>query len=153
MNLGGLDMNGNGIRRWFLLGALASAAALTPACEQKGIPKEGSDYEGVANEGQGPETVGESPATGGSGASEPSPSSIRPATPDKASGAQGNPGGIGAPGYSTPREGTETSDLYRQEPLKEKTLEGLRSPDKTEAPSGDHGSRGATPAIQSDPSR
>ncbi|ADO69082.1 hypothetical protein [Stigmatella aurantiaca] len=131
-------MNGNGIQRWVLLGALASAAALTSACEQKGIPKDSSVYEGAANEGKGSDAVGEPPATGGSGMAEPPPSSIRPATPDKASGAQGNQSGIGAPGYSTPREGTETSDLYRQEPVKGESLGERHAPDKTELPAGAH---------------
>lgn len=80
-------MNNRGIRRWALLGALVSSALLAPACEKK-MPKEGSDYEGVANEAQKNEQL---PATGGSG--------LQGQEPQQS---------IGAPGDVDPRELPQT---------------------------------------------
>lgn len=77
-------------RRWLLLpGALAAAGLLGTACErEKPLPRTGSDYEGVANEAQPLESfVPDQPG------------------PQDRSGAQGSQGGIGAPGFTTPREG------------------------------------------------
>ncbi|HYH96862.1 hypothetical protein [Hyalangium sp.] len=88
-------MNDRGIRRWTLLGALAAAALLTPACDRQ-WPREGSEYEGLVNEGQknerSPSPIADPQApqelgTGGSGFLQ-----------------DGTSADIGAPGYSTPRE-------------------------------------------------
>jgi hypothetical protein len=112
-------MNGKGIRKWGLLGALAAAAALAPACNDKGQIKEGTDNEGVANTSQPLDSFQDQSATGGAGAA----GVTAPTPPNEASGAQGNPGGIGAPGFSSPREGTAGSDLYRNEPVRGESLD------------------------------
>lgn len=122
-------MSDRGFRRWVGLGVLASAMVFGAACnkgaEQPGesgraLPKEGSNFEGHANEAQPVESFGQGqqPATGGSGQQQgqpmrqTQPPGQQPASPgaaqrlgsEEASGAQGRQGGIGAPGYSTPQE-------------------------------------------------
>lgn len=107
-------MSDRGIRRWALLGALVSTALLAPACERQ-VPKAGSDYEGVVNEGQKNEQLprpnaqpqgAQQPATGGSGLQ-----------------GQGEQQPIGAPGYSAPRELPQTDQGY-SEPNPAKTEPG-----------------------------
>lgn len=83
-------MNNRGIRRWALLGALASATLLAPACERS-VPKEGTRNEGLVNEAQKNERLPaeQQPATGGSGLQQQQ---------------QGADSRIGAPGFSEPGE-------------------------------------------------
>ncbi|SEL25005.1 hypothetical protein SAMN05444354_10519 [Stigmatella aurantiaca] len=127
-------MNGKGIRKWGLLGALAAAAALAPACNENGRIKEGTDNEGVANTSQPLDTFQDKSATGGSGAAD----ETAPAAPHEATGAQGNQSGIGAPGFSSPREGTEGSDLYRDEPVKGESLHERKPSREIEGPGADN---------------
>lgn len=104
-----MHMTDRNIRRWALLGALVSAALLTPACDWK-IPKEGTDHEGVVNEAQ----------------KVPGPSASQPeAQPDQQRGIggsgsqqqqaaqpqQGLQRPIGAPGYSSPNDSPLISPL------------------------------------------
>jgi len=86
-------MNHRGIRRWALLGALASAVLLAPACERS-VPKAGTDNEGLVNEAQDNERLPaeQQPATGGSGLEQQ----------------QGVDSRIGAPGDIDPRELPQT---------------------------------------------
>ncbi|MBN1204952.1 MAG: hypothetical protein JXB05_08505 [Myxococcaceae bacterium] len=106
-------MDDRGIRRWALLGALASAALLTPACETKELPRaRGAGYEGVANDAQDlssfiDERQEQQPATGGSGRAQGE-------DPSAVMGVQGFQGGIGAPGYSTPREPAPSDQFYSE---------------------------------------
>jgi hypothetical protein len=104
------------IRRWALLGALVSTALLTAACDRK-IPKEGSNYEGVVNEAQNVETPGRGqqdgqpprlePGIGGSGEQQQ-----QDAAQANDANLNGQPlQGIGAPGYSSPREDPRISPL------------------------------------------
>jgi hypothetical protein len=93
--LEGVHMNDRGIRRWALLGALAAAALLTPACDRQ-WPREGSEYEGIVNEAQKNERS-------------PSPLPEPQASQEQGTGGSGflqdgTPADIGAPGYSAPRE-------------------------------------------------
>jgi hypothetical protein len=105
-------MNDGHIRWWALLGALASAALLMPACK---FPKEGSDYEGNPNEAQknellpNPHEQGEQSGTGGSGFQLQQ---------------QVNPEGIGAPGDSAAHADLRISPLGKEEPWPRKTEEG-----------------------------
>ncbi len=109
-------MHQGGFRRWLLLpGALAAAALLGTACERGSRPNTGGEYEGVANEQQSIESFGgqqQAPATGGSGqhqGAQPAPDEFNrpqqlPPGQESRTGPQGSPGGIGAPGHSTPEE-------------------------------------------------
>lgn len=112
-------MHQGGFRRWLLLpGALAAAALLGTACERDSRPSTGGEYEGVANEQQSIESFGgeqQAPATGGSGqqgqhqGAQTSPDELNrpqqvPPGQEDRQGPQGSPGGIGAPGHSTPQE-------------------------------------------------
>ncbi len=120
LGFGGMDMTDRHIRRWALLGALVSAALLTPACDRR-IPKEGSDYEGVVNEAQKVETRGggqqgaQPPATGGAGLQQQQQGGAQPndvnlfRQQQLALARQGQQQAIGAPGYSSPRESTRIS--------------------------------------------
>lgn len=99
-------MNDKGIRRWALLGALASAAVLAPACDRK-WPEAGTDYEGRANDAQDLESFvneeqGQQPATGGSGVQQEQQREVDPR--------------IGAPGYSDPRELPQTDQGFELPP-------------------------------------
>jgi hypothetical protein len=120
-------MSDRRIRRWALLGALVSTALLTQACEQRqgtqesrqGWPKEGSDYEGVVNEGQkneGPDAIqqGEQqPGTGGSGRSQQQ-------DPRTLAQQQGGQQPIGAPGVTAPLENPDVGK-NQLEPVPRKT--------------------------------
>jgi hypothetical protein len=123
-------MNGKGIRTWGLLGALAAVTALGTACNENGRIKEGTDNEGVSNTSQPLDTFQDSSATGGSGAA----GQTVPAAPNEKMGAQGHQGGIGAPGFSTPRESTEGSDLFHDEPVKGESLDERNPDHKIEGP-------------------
>ncbi|SEU24746.1 hypothetical protein [Stigmatella erecta] len=127
-------MNGKGIRKWGLLGALAATAALAPACNENGRIKEGTDNEGVANTSQPLDTFQDKSATGGSGAA----GQTAPAAPNEVMGAQGHQGGIGAPGFSSPREGTEGSDLSHDEPVKGESLDERKPSREIEGPGADN---------------
>jgi hypothetical protein len=111
------------IRRWALLGALVSTALLTAACDRK-MPKEGSNYEGVANEAQNVETPGSGqqdgqpprlePGIGGSGEQQQQDAAqVNDANLNgQKQAAQPQQQAIGAPGYSSPRENPQVSPVY-----------------------------------------
>lgn len=100
-------MNERGIRRWALLGVLASAALLAPACERE-FPQTGSDFEGRANEAQDLESFVDEeqgqPATGGSGLQQQQQQQ-REVDPR-----------IGAPGDIEPRELPQTDQGFEVPP-------------------------------------
>jgi hypothetical protein len=104
-------MDNRGIRRWALLGALVSAALLTPACDTKERPQAaGGRYEGVANDAQDLSSFvdeQQQPATGGSGQAQGE-------DPSTFMGSQGRQDGIGAPGYASPRELTPSDQFYSE---------------------------------------
>jgi hypothetical protein len=111
-----MDMSNRGIRRWALLGALASGALLA-ACEKQNPPpreldtwpKTGvNEREGRVNDAQDIDTFGpEQPARGGSGfEQEPPPPSQQ----------RQEPGVQGAPGSTTPREDGRGAEVLRDGP-------------------------------------
>jgi hypothetical protein len=117
-----MNMSNGAIRRWALLGALASGALLTGACERQNPPPRELDTwpktgveerEGKVNQGQPIESFGEEqqeqqPSTGGSG-SQQHPSQSEP---------------LGAPGYTTPREDGDGAEVLRDAQTEERNTEG-----------------------------
>ncbi len=117
-------MSNRGIRRWALLGALVSAAVLSPAC-QRTVPQEGTENEGLANDAQQNETLpdAQQPATGGSGFEQQQP--------------QGDDAKIGAPGYTEPRELPQTDqgvELPPPDQHEQNTHSYRRGEEKGESP-------------------
>ncbi len=117
-------MSNRGIRRWALLGALASGALLS-ACEDRNQasreldtwPKTGVEQrEGNVNQGQPLESFGDpqpeqQPATGGSGQAQPGLGSQGNAQSEGQP--QQNENFQGAPGQSNPREDGRGSEVLR----------------------------------------
>lgn len=115
-------MSNGAIRRWALLGALASGALMTSACERQNPPPQELDTwpktgveqrEGRVNQGQPLESFGDErqeqqPATGGSG-SQQQPS-------------QGAP--QGGSGSTTPREDGDGADVLRDTQTEERNTGG-----------------------------